>query len=403
MIFLHRRSVYIGAMIGTMRASGARPLPAFGAALLLLSACAAPASRRQNSSGAALLAESKALVTALSPRIRDTLLGAIAHQQAQDRRYREALATLRGVASLRDYYTEDYVIAASIQNNDLNMAQAMIAELPEPRSREQELSLVADQAAAMGDNATTQRLLKVLPPYCLTGVLQAKTEGQAQRGDFDGALATAARIPPEPAAADGEPGPVDMELWDIASYAQKAGDKIHVQEAVHRMSQPQRDDWLRNGTRPVKPPPDACDRAAQQARAGQFTLAANAPGCSCEAVAGAGIASGDSALAEAVMQACADPNRTDYSPAYAHLAESFAARGDLTAALRFTDAARRAVTPPSGDDFVASADEQVAYAWARRGPVSTALQWARTRPNPLERAWSLLGVAIAVDGHDPPF
>lgn len=93
----------------------------------------------------------------------------------------------------------------------------------------------------------------------------------------------------------------------------------------------------------------------------------------------------DIPAAEMALPKCS-PNPSDVSNEMAEMSKSFAAAGDIPAALRFADDLRVPGAYENGEGYLARALRDIAHAWVKKDGPEAALKWARSRPTGYQRA-----------------
>jgi tetratricopeptide (TPR) repeat protein len=311
----------------------------------------------------------------------------IAQAQAEHGRYVEALETAGLVDRNADHLFIE-LVSIRAKKGDIagakNMAAASTAKL-KLRAEEAIAIIQATTGDLNGARETSRDLADK------SSVLEEIGMRQIRTGDLEGALKTADEL---------EPGVNhDALLFLVAQELDKRGDHRRALEIARRITTPDIEQTMPGmDARPARPmgPMGPCELASYDAKSGRFAEAykrLEGTNCNCRSVAYIHEEARDAVGAERAMRSC--PNPTDVSAGMAELAKRSAARGEVQDALKFADAAR--VTGAKfEEEYLAPALRDVGRAWAKEGDLTSALEWARSRPDGYQRAMGLLGVAESI-------
>jgi hypothetical protein len=279
-----------------------------------------------------------------------------------------------------------------VKRGDIQGAAKMAYLVPDPRAV---LEAVAIARAKTGDLRGARETIAQAGHS--DGVLDAIAEYQVQAGDFDGALKTVQEMSP-----DGVVGP----LVEIAEALRGRGEQSSVRQLASRITDPTvarrfLDVFAVTAPKNVEViRPSICDEARALAGRSDFAAAYSLMEKS----------KSDCYSSVAVMQYESDPAGAERALQHssmgidvcfglAEFAKAAATHGQASEALRFVDAAQ--MRCGERDAYVLEAVRHVARQWAARNKPSEVLKWARSRPNPSQRALALLGMAEAI-GHPRP-
>lgn len=305
----------------------------------------------------------------------------IAEAQADHGYYNDALKTLNLVNQFPDQL---FVELATIRakNGDIAGAQNMAA------SSALDLQLRADEAIAViqataGDFKGARDTSQNLPDK--SRVLDAIAEHEIESGDLEGALTLATQT---------NRGLSDELMFQVAEKYWEAGNNKRAREILLRITDL---DIARKpvGVRTMRPTEttDACDLAWRDAESGMYADAyeeLRTKSCHCNVAAYVYEEADDLAGAERAFRSCADSS--DISYGMSELASKYAARGEISQALRCADLVH--VTGASFEEgYLAPVLRDISRAWGKKEAQRTVLKWARSRPTGYQRAMALLGLA----------
>jgi len=342
--------------------------------LFTISACS------RNPSGRDVFQMAATAAKSAKPETRWYIFGEIAKAEAEHGHYDDALRGWNLTDKFPDQLYAD-LVAIRARNGDLAGAKKLADMAADGNAKQLSLYAIALVQAERGDTDGARVNIRSLLPQLQEKVLEAVATQQARSGDLDSALNTVSEI--EPAWRDGI-------LFAIANQLAERGNKTRAREIAMRMAD-------RNWARSVgRSPSDPCDLATQVSESGNLAedlKRLNAANCDCKTVAYIHEKSGDLLGAEKAMQACVNP--VEVSAGMAELAMRSAAKGNIDAALKFSEA----VHVPGAEfeeHYLTPVFRAIGRNWALKDRTA-ALRWAEARPDGDQRAMALLGVAEAIN------
>lgn len=316
----------------------------------------------------------------------------IAKAQAEHGYYDDALQTSHRVDRYRDQLFVE-LVSTRAKSGDLSGARRMAEAATEPDEKSRSLEVIAIAQAVSGDVAGARETMHAFTSsFSQQSVLEAIGTSQAERGDLDGALKTAGEM---------KHGWSDGVLFAVAHRLRHDGDRKEAHRVALRITDR---DMARNAEADAvgsSPTTDACDLAWEDAKSGKFNESLRrleGTNCDCRTVAYIHEKGGDTGGAEQAMRSC--PNSADVSAGMAELAKRSAAKGDITAALKFAESVH--VTGADFEEgYLAPTLRDIARSWVKKD-MNAALKWSEARPDGYQRAMSLLGVAEGMSSKQRP-
>jgi hypothetical protein len=300
---------------------------------------------------------------------------------------------------VRLYMTRDSRVEAlkalaviQVQRGDIPGATRTAYLVPDPRPV---LEAVAIARAKTGDLRGARET--IAPAGHSDNVLDAIAEYQFQAGDSDGALKTAQEMSSDAMVS---------RLVEIADALRWRGKQASVRGLASRITNPKVARLFLDVFASTAPenievfPPDICDQAMVLAERSDFAAAYSLMEKSksdCYSSVAVRQYESDPAGAERALQHSSVRMHVCFG--LAEFAKAAATHGKATEALRFIDTAQTRCG--ERDAYVLEAVRHVARQWTARSKPSEVLKWARSRPNPSQRALALLGIAEAMGDKRP--